>query len=610
LLVLGPTRHPESRRRRFSRRKTMAVEAKRPPHSRIDWLISNLRWLLLVGVALVVFLDALVSSDGAVSVESLLPQIALLVFAILYNAAVVLLLSCSTASGVLPVLTLVLDTLLTISLILSTGGTNSPLLFFALFPILTASLRFSPPASLITGPAVVTSFALATLLVSPPAHWAETFSLIVFSLGLLLAAAVSSFISSEVRKLDARDQQQEIANERRKLHTAQEHSRLTFELASTLSATLDYNTVLQAVLEVGEKGMQELGRERPDQVGAVLLFSQNVLRLAASRNLRQADQQISFRGDEGTVGTALDSGEPLVIDRPELDPELSKLAGLRQCQQALVVPLRAGFESFGVVIFGNHEPDSYTDDLVNLLTAICNQATVALQNAQLYQDLREEKERIVTVEEDARKKLARSLHDGPIQNVASIAMQVNFVRTLVESGHSTEEVRRKLEAIEALARRTTKQIRHMLFTLRPLVLETRGLAAAVEQYVTKLIDAIDVPIAVTAERGCDVDLDRGAQGAIFYIIEEAISNARKHAQANMIWVRLFVDAQGAFIAEIEDDGQGFDENAVRTRYDQSGSLGLVNMEERADMAGGEVTIATARGAGTRLRVTVPLDEGS
>ena len=589
---------------------TMAFAQKTQRRSRIDWLISNLRWLLLVGVALVVFLDALVSSEGSVPVESLLPQIGLLVFAILYNAAVVLLLSHDSASRVLPFLTLVVDTALTVGLVLSTGGMDSPLLFFALFPILTSSLRFPPPTSLLAAPAVVASFGLAVLVFSPPARWSETLSLIVFSLGLLLAAAVSSFVSGEVRKLATRGQQREIENERRKLRTAQEHSRLTFELASTLSATLNYDTVLRAVLEVGEKGMQELGRERPDQVGGVLLFSQNVLRVAASRNLGQADQQVSFRGDEGALGAALASGEPFVVDEPAADPGLGRLAGLRRCNQALVVPLRAGFESFGVVIFGSLKPGTYTDDLVNLLTAICNQATVALQNAQLYQDLREEKERIVTVEEDARKKLARDLHDGPTQNVASIAMQVNFVRTLVENGNSTDQVRGKLESIEALARTTTKQIRHMLFTLRPLVLETRGLAAAVEQYVAKLTEASDLSISFAAGPGCDAALARGAQGAIFYIIEEAISNARKHARADMIWVRLFVDGEGSFIAEIEDDGKGFDEDAVRTMYDQSGSLGLVNMEERVEMAGGKVTIATAPGAGTRVRVTVPLEKGS
>lgn len=588
----------------------MSIKEKAPPRARIDWLISNLRWLLLVGVALVVFLDAIVSSDGAVPVESLFPQIALLVFAILYNAAVVLFLSHDSASGTLPILTLVMDTLLTVGLIISTGGMGSPLLFFALFPILTSSLRFSQATNLIAVPAVVASFGLAVLLFSPPAHWAETLSLIVFSLGLLLAAAVSSFVSTEMRRLTTHDKQREIETERRKLHTAQEHSRLTFELASTLSATLDYDTVLQAVLEVGEKGMQELGRERPDQVGGVLLFSQDVLRVSASRNLDQADQRASIRGDEGALGKALASGQPVVVDDPPAEPGFNRLAGLRRCRQALVVPLRAGFESFGVVIFGSREPATYTEDLVNLLTAICNQATVALQNAQLYQDLREEKERIVNVEEDARKKLARDLHDGPTQNVASIAMQVNFVRTLMENNHGADQVRGELESIEALARRTTKQIRHMLFTLRPLVLETRGLAAAVEQYVTKLVEATDLSISFAAEPGCDASLDRGTQGAVFYIIEEAISNARKHARADTIWVRLFVDSQGVFIAEIEDDGQGFDEDAVRTAYDQSGSLGLVNMEERADIAGGEVTIATAPGAGTRVRVAVPLDEGS
>lgn len=577
----------------------------------LDWLISNLRWLLLVGVALIIFLDVFVRHTNLLEVASLIPQLVILVLAVLYNITVVLLLSHESPSQVLPIVTLVVDTLLTIGLIVSSGGLESPLLFFALFPILTASLRFSQAASLLIALGVTVSFGGVAFLISPPTGWTDLIPFGVFALVLLIASVISSFVSEEVKKIVARQRQEEQENERenRELDAARKHSRLTFELASTLSATLNYNKVLKAALEVAEKGMWELGHEDASQTAAVLLFTHSDLRVASSRHLSPRDRGASFQGNEGAIAEALRSAEPVVVDDPVDDEALGKLISMHGCEQAIVVPLRAGFENFGVVIFGSSEPRLYNRDLENLLVAICNQAIVALQNAQLYQDLRQEKERIVAVEEDARKKLARNLHDGPTQSIASIAMQVNFVRKLIEKEGSTDQVSEELEKVEDLARRTTKQIRHMLFTLRPLILETQGLQAALEQYINKLDEADGMTIGLDVDPRAAEALSKEAEGKVFYIIEEAISNARKHSQADNIRVSLRLQNDTAVVAEVEDDGTGFDVDAIQMTYDRRGSLGLVNMHDRAEMTDGALSISSAPGKGTRVRLTIPLGGG-
>lgn len=577
-------------------------------HFQLDWLISNLRWLLLVGVALVIFLDVFVGHTNLRQVTSLIPQIVILVLAVLYNIAVIFLLSYESPSQVLPIVTLTIDTLLTIGLIVSSGGLTSPLLFFALFPILTAALRFSQTTSLLIAIGVIVSFGGAVYLVSPPTAWPDLMPFAVFALVLLVASVISSFVSEEVKKIVARTRQEErqSENENREADAARKHSRLTFELASTLSATLNYNKVLTAALEIAEKGMQELGQEDASQIAAVLLFTRSDLRVASSRHLSPRDRTASFQGNEGAIAEALRNAEPVIVNDPVEDEALGKLISMHGCEQAIVVPLRAGFENFGVVIFGSSNPGVYTRDLENLLVAICNQAIVALQNAQLYQDLRQEKERIVAVEEDARKKLARNLHDGPTQSIASIAMQVNFVRKLIEKGGNTDEVMEELHKVEDLARRTTKQIRHMLFTLRPLILETQGLQAALEQYISKLDEANGIEISLDVDPGAANALSKEAEGKIFYIIEEAISNARKHSQADNIWVSLKLQDDAAVVAEVEDDGTGFDVDAIQMTYDRRGSLGLVNMHERAEMTDGSLSISSAPGEGTRIRLTIPL----
>jgi signal transduction histidine kinase len=214
-----------------------------------------------------------------------------------------------------------------------------------------------------------------------------------------------------------------------------------------------------------------------------------------------------------------------------------------------------------------------------------------------------EKERIVEIEEDERKKLARDLHDGPTQSIAAIAMRLNYVRLLLD--RDPKKVNQELGNIEDLARRTTKEIRQMLFRLRPIILETQGLTAALEQYVQKLeeTDPINYHLQVQAVEDY---LDLDAQGGIFYIIDEAITNARKHAQARNLWVRMGI-RDDDFVAQIEDDGSGFDVGAVQARYDErGGSLGMINLLERTELLGGTLRIESAPGKGTRITVIVPL----
>jgi signal transduction histidine kinase len=241
---------------------------------------------------------------------------------------------------------------------------------------------------------------------------------------------------------------------------------------------------------------------------------------------------------------------------------------------------------------------------VDLLTIFCNQATIALQNANLYQSLRQERDKIIDREEEARHKLARDLHDGPTQDVSAIAMRLNFARLLVERDSARARV--ELEKLEDLAHRTVREIRSMLFALRPVVLETEGLLAALNQYTDNLRESEDLPIAVDAE-GYQDCLDLETQGVVFAIIEEALNNARKHAEASRILVRLSVQ-DDLFVAQVVDNGRGFDLNAVEADYGSRGSLGLINLRERAGLVEGNVTIDSEPGEGTSVTLVVPIVE--
>ena len=290
-------------------------------------------------------------------------------------------------------------------------------------------------------------------------------------------------------------------------------------------------------------------------ISAVLLFQgeDNLLRVITARGLTRADEAVAVPGRQGVLGLALKSSGPVFAGEGNYDPELRYFVAFQDAKSVLAIPLRAGFDVYGVMIFGADQASAFSDDHVELMTAIGTQSTLALQNAVLYQNLLSEKERIVEVEEDARKKLSRDLHDGPTQTVAAIAMRVNYIRRLVQQ--QPQQALEELWRVEDLARRTTKEIRHMLFTLRPLVLEP-GLAGRAGTTCREGARHLRPTVLVEAQPDVERLLDPNAQACCLHRRGSGQQRAQAR-QSSAIWVRLFTQS-GLVIVEIEDDGVGFD----------------------------------------------------
>jgi len=264
--------------------------------------------------------------------------------------------------------------------------------------------------------------------------------------------------------------------------------------------------------------------------------------------------------------------------------------------------LHAGFDSYGLILFASSEEDAFDLVRCHFLIAFSGQATIALQNARLFQNLRDEQDRIINQQEEIRRQIARELHDGPTQTIASLAMRLNYARALIEK--APDKTAKELAELEDMARRTTKEIRTMLFTLRPVVLETQGLAAALRQYAVRLQEADGLILNVHDSQFIGTLPDDMA-GVIFSVLEEAINNAKKHAQAQQVTVRLQTQ-DDTFLAEVQDDGIGFDLDVVEQTYDQRGSLGLINMRERAALIDGNLLIESVPGQGTTVTMIAPL----
>ncbi len=433
----------------------------------------------------------------------------------------------------------------------------------------------------------------------------------ILPLLLLLLVAVISGAWAYIIEHQTASQSERIAqfarSESEQLSDLRQRTRAIYELSNTLSASLSYEKILDAALDVGRLSLKQMGRQR--LISVVLLFraGEDELSVVTSRGLSHVDEKRIISGKGGIVGQALKQGIPVTGKDANKDPELQYFVAFHDLKSILCIPLRAGYENYGVLLYGSDQHDAFTTDNIELLTAISTQATVALQNAVLYGSLVDEKERIVEVEEEARKKLARDLHDGPTQTISAIAMRMSYIYRLLE--RQPDDVPAELKKVEELARKTTKEIRHMLFTLRPLVLENQGLSAALEQLAEKMQETHGQAVAARVSPTAEEVLDSNQQGVIFYIVEEAVNNARKHAQAALISVT--IARQGdVIVVEISDNGVGFNVSAVDANYDHRGSLGMVNMRERTELLNGTLNIESAEGQGTTITVVVPIKESA
>lgn len=308
-------------------------------------------------------------------------------------------------------------------------------------------------------------------------------------------------------------------------------------------------------------------------------------------------------GPNGLLATAVASGDVESTRTPEADAGLEFVPDAEGWASAACLPLGAGEDCVGLLVLGHADQRAFSAARRRLLEAVGQEARLAVRYARLYRSLQAERDRMNEIQEEARKKLARDLHDGPTQTIAAIAMRLNFARRELERDMQT--ARQELHKVEEMARQTTKEIRHMLFTLRPLILESRGLDEALYQFAQKVHDTHGQQVWVEVGPEVARSLTGEQQAMLFYIAEEAVTNAQKHAAAENVWVRLLEDG-GAVSLEVEDDGVGFNVGAVDAHYEQRGSLGMVTMRERAELLGAEFRLDSDEGSGTCIRVFLPV----
>ncbi len=212
--------------------------------------------------------------------------------------------------------------------------------------------------------------------------------------------------------------------------------------------------------------------------------------------------------------------------------------------------------------------------------------------------------RVIDAQEEERRRIARELHDDTGQTLTLLLVRLK----LLESGAASEERQAEIAELRALVSAAIDRVRRLALDLRPPALDHLGLAASIRSLVRQLkettplaisLELPEVPIALSPERAI----------AVYRIVQEALTNILKHAEASRAWVKLALD-DGCLIVQIRDDGRGFQPLALERgrKHDADGrGLGLFGMEERAHLAGGQMQIESQPGRGTTVLVTIPAE---
>ena len=357
-----------------------------------------------------------------------------------------------------------------------------------------------------------------------------------------------------------------------------------------------------------------------------LLDAAGWLRVAAEHGMAKTylgGLRISIDGQQeeghGPVGTAMRAGSIAVCNDYLADPrtrpwqERARAAGI---SASAALPVRRGGEVVGAFCLYAGQVGFFDQALIELLGELASDISFALDNfdadsrrQRAEADLRSARDRLhelsarlIGVQEAERRRLARDLHDDIGQNLTMIKIVLHGLARW-GAGGDAEAVR---EAGE-IADRTLQRVRALSVALRPPQLDDLGLVPALRAHLDSTCRHAGIKATLVADE-CPAHLPEEIGIACFRIAQEALNNVVRHAGATAVALELRL-ADGALRLSLRDDGHGFDVPAALTSATRGQSLGLLSMQERAELVGGQLTVSSGA-AGSEVRASLPLAEAT
>ncbi|HEX6202540.1 MAG TPA: GAF domain-containing sensor histidine kinase [Thermoanaerobaculia bacterium] len=360
------------------------------------------------------------------------------------------------------------------------------------------------------------------------------------------------------------------------------------EATVRLTGSRDRETVLATLLECLR------GLVRFDRAQAMLVEEAGRLSVRAV-----------FDGERVVALPAGERPEIEAADHPVLRQVLSTGAVVSDPDEAssMGVPILARGEVAGLFTLARRQPRAFDEEDVRVARAMASQASVAVENAVLYQQMEASKarlrwlsRRLVEAQERERRHVARELHDEAGQALASLRFGLRLLeREVAEGGDVGEHVTGLLRTTDAVI----DGLHRLAADLRPASLDHLGLDAALRQHARAMAATHGLHVRFKARGFTGERLPPVVETALFRVVQEAVTNVVRHARARRVDV-LLEHRGDRVLAMVEDDGIGFDPDRA-----QSGEhFGLVGLRERAEALDGSLTVESAPGAGTTVVVEV------
>ncbi len=314
-------------------------------------------------------------------------------------------------------------------------------------------------------------------------------------------------------------------------------------------------------------------------------------------------EKVRLRLGEGLPGLVGEKGLPIVVRDLSAESRFVRPAVQRQGFESFcALPIRHRGETYGVLCVAAIDSEAMQDEAeLGLLEGIAERLAAAIESSRLHERVLD----AAVLEE--RERIAHELHDGLAQVLGYINTQTLAVRKLVASNRTNEAVV-QLEAMEEAAKRVYADVREGIFNLRTPPVGSDRLSDAVRKHLRNYREMPGVPATLEViEDGELPRLSPATEIQLMWIVQEALNNVRKHAEADNATVRFSTEDTG-LVVSVEDDGRGFmPERRARTGWPH---FGLQTMRERAEAVGGDFDIQASPERGTQVRVRVPLPQSN
>ncbi|MDX1414586.1 MAG: GAF domain-containing sensor histidine kinase [Candidatus Promineifilaceae bacterium] len=290
--------------------------------------------------------------------------------------------------------------------------------------------------------------------------------------------------------------------------------------------------------------------------------------------------------DHPLIRQLYQQGEPLILSNLPSSQVISKIPLRSKLLHSATVPIRSKGKILGALGVAREQEPPFSREDVALLSSIADHIGIAIENDLL------QKQAANAVIAEERERLARDLHDSITQSLFGLTLFAATARELVQN-ESLDEAKQYLDEITTTANQTHKEMRILLYELRPSVLAKEGLIGALRERIKTVEQRIGIQGQVTSN--LSQSLPSSVEGALFKVANEALNNTLKHAKATKVLVSIFTKDQQIRL-EVKDNGIGFDMNAAEL----GSGMGLLNMQQRMLAIGGVLSCHSTPGEGTMI----------